>query len=70
LVRGRKWHASQEFQELPGGGSRLRLRLNNIEEIEGWILSWGAHATVVRPKALAQRLQKIAREVLAKYGEA
>ena len=32
------------------------MRLNSIEEAERWVLSWGTHATVVRPQALATRL--------------
>lgn len=67
LVRGRQWHASQEFTELPGGQSRIRMRLNSIEEIERWVLTWGIHATVVRPQALAQRLRKAGEEFLARY---
>jgi proteasome accessory factor B len=56
LIRGRRWHSSQELTELPSRQIRLRLRLNSIEEAERWVLSWGAHATVVRPQALANRL--------------
>ena len=41
LVRGRKWHESQEFTELPGGGSRLRMRLSGLEEMERSVLNWG-----------------------------
>ena len=32
LVRRRQWHASQEFIELPGSGSQLRLRLSSLAE--------------------------------------
>jgi predicted DNA-binding transcriptional regulator YafY len=60
LIRGRRWHASQELTELPGRQVRLRMRLNSIEEAEQWVLSWGAHATVVRPRALVERIQKAA----------
>ena len=52
LVGGRKWHASQEFTELPGGGSQLRMRLSGLEEIERSVLNWGRHATMIKPKAL------------------
>jgi proteasome accessory factor B len=69
LVRGRRWHASQEFTELPDGCSRLRLRLKNLEEVERWVLSWGTHATVVRPLALAERVRKAADELRLRYGE-
>ncbi len=67
LIRGRQWHASQEVTELPKRQLRLRLRLNNIEEAERWVLSWGAHATVVRPQTLANRLQEIGRNLLSRY---
>ena len=69
LIRGRKWHASQEFIELPDGCSRLMMRLNNIEEMERWVLSWGVHARAMRPRALAERIQKIAVELVKSYGE-
>jgi predicted DNA-binding transcriptional regulator YafY len=67
LIRGRKWHASQEITELPKRQLRLRLRLNNIEEAERWVLSWGTHATVVRPQALATRLREIGRTLDERY---
>lgn len=67
LIRGRTWHPSQEFSELPGGCSRMRFRLNSIEELDRWVLSWGIHATVVRPKALAGRIWKIAADLAARY---
>jgi predicted DNA-binding transcriptional regulator YafY len=67
LIRGRKWHPSQELTELSGGASRLRLRLNNIEEMEGWVLSSGTHATVARPQALADRLRETAKVLQARY---
>ena len=67
LIRGRKWHASQEITELPKRQLRLRLRLNSIEEAERWVLSWGAHATVVRPQTLANRLHAIAKALSSRY---
>lgn len=69
LIRGRKWHASQQFFELPDGCSRLSMRLNNIEEMERWVLSWGVHARAVRPRALAERIRKIAVELVGRYRE-
>jgi len=67
LIRGRKWHASQEITELPKRQLRLRLRLNSIEEAERWVLGWGAHATVVRPQALAKRLRDIGTTFQSRY---
>ena len=67
LVRGRRWHSSQELTELPGRQIRLRLRLNSIEEAERWVQSWGTHATVVRPQALAARICKTAAGLKERY---
>ena len=62
-VRGRRWHPSQELTELPRGMLRVRLRLNNLEEVERWVLSLGTHATVVRPEKLRERLRKATEEL-------
>jgi predicted DNA-binding transcriptional regulator YafY len=67
LIRGRKWHASQQMMELPNHQLRLTLRLNSIEEAERWVLSWGQHATVVQPRALADRLRDTAKILQTRY---
>ena len=67
LVRERRWHQTQELTDLPGGGVRLRLLLNNLAEVERWILSWGTHATVVRPERLRENLLAIAWEFQSRY---
>ena len=68
LIRGRRWHSSQEITDLPDGFSRIRLHLNSIEEIVGWVLSWGAHATVVGPDELLKRVRETAQAVANKCG--
>jgi predicted DNA-binding transcriptional regulator YafY len=70
LVRGRQWHASQDFIELPGFDSRLRLRLSSPAEVEGWLLHWGFDATVVRPRVLAERVRRTAATLMARYAAA
>jgi predicted DNA-binding transcriptional regulator YafY len=66
-LRGRQWHPSQCVTELPSGGSQMRMRLSCLEEIERWILSWGTHAHVVSPVALAERIRCIAEALLNRY---
>jgi predicted DNA-binding transcriptional regulator YafY len=44
------------------------MRLNNIEEVEGWLLSFGTNATVVRPRVLRERLAKVGEEFVRRYG--
>lgn len=67
LIRGRKWHASQTIMELPGGRMRFTMRLDSIEEAERWVLSWGTHATVVRPAALCQRIHEVCVQLGQRY---
>jgi proteasome accessory factor B len=67
LIRARKWHPSQQLTELPDGCSQLRMRLSGLDEIERSVLNWGAHATVLRPQALAQRVRKTAQELVRRY---
>ena len=43
------------------------MRLSGLEEIERSVLNWGTHATVVKPKALAERVGKIGRELAQRY---
>jgi predicted DNA-binding transcriptional regulator YafY len=69
LIRGRKWHPSQQIQELPGGAMRFSMRLDSLEEADRWVLSWGTHATVVRPKALVDRLRSAAGTLADRYRE-
>ena len=45
------------------------MHLNNIEEMERWVLSLGVHARVVRPSALAERIRKIAVELVGCYSD-
>ena len=58
LVCERKWHPSQEVMKLKSGRARMTLRLNNIEEIERWVMSWSTHVTVIRPQRLVDRVAK------------
>ena len=56
LVSERNWHPSQKIKQLPGGRIELRLELGSMEEIERWILSWGAHVRVLAPAELKKRI--------------
>jgi len=64
---GPSFHPSQEVTEVGTGMMRLRLRLNNLEEVERWLVSFGSHATVVRPRALRERLRKAGEALVQQY---
>jgi proteasome accessory factor B len=65
LVSERLWHASQRIRELDEGALELSLELASLEEIERWVLSWGAHARVLEPAALKNLVRLAAERVLA-----
>jgi predicted DNA-binding transcriptional regulator YafY len=65
LVSERVWHGSQKTRPLPGGEIELMLRLGGLEEIERWVLSWGAHARVITPQRLRTRIKRTAALVAA-----
>jgi predicted DNA-binding transcriptional regulator YafY len=64
FIREKKWHESQQLQELKGGAVELRLKLSSLVEIERWILGWGGDATVVKPPELAAAVRATARQIL------
>ena len=68
ILRGRRLHPSQVVEEMPGGGSQVRLRLSCLEEIEQYVLSWGTHATVLGPEELRKRVFKTTEELWQRYG--
>ena len=67
LVSERLWHSSQRIRDLGDGAIELSLELASLEEIERWILSWGAHAQVLEPVALQNLVRSAAEGVLAAY---
>jgi predicted DNA-binding transcriptional regulator YafY len=70
-VRGRTWHASQELvDDLKTGGLTVKMTLNNLEEIERWVLGFGKHAAVVAPPELKERVQKSAEAIQKRYSTA
>ena len=69
VLRGRRFHPSQVVEELPGGGSHLRLRLSALEEIEQYVLSCGDHASVIEPRELRARLGALPLTLAARYAD-
>jgi proteasome accessory factor B len=66
-IRDRRWHSSQQITNLPDGSCQLRLHLSSLEEIEGWILSFGIHAKVLHPAVLTERIAQTAASLAEKY---
>ena len=66
-VRGRTWVGGQELKDHPSGGLTMTMKLNNLEEVERWVLSFGEHATVVEPEELKERVRRAAEKIARKY---
>jgi proteasome accessory factor B len=64
-LREKKWHPTQQLLDLKDGGVELRFQLSSLVEIERWILSWGGHARVLKPRELAASIQDAARQIIA-----
>lgn len=67
LIGERVWHATQKLKKSTDGSLDLTLKLQSLEEIERWILSWGAHARVIEPPELIKRLQSTVRQLNHTY---
>lgn len=67
-VREREWHESQAMRELPGGVLELELRLGALEEVEQWILGWGAAAEVIAPSELRAKIKRTVGALATVYG--
>jgi len=67
LVQERDWHKSQKFAAKRGGKLLMSMKVPRLEEVKNWILSWGAHAKVVAPAALAEEVRSEARAVIVLY---
>jgi len=66
-VGEREWHDSQKVRLLPNGALELSLRLGALEEVEQWVLSWGAHVEVLAPPELRAKMQATAKKLVAIY---
>ncbi|MDO8538834.1 MAG: transcriptional regulator [Opitutaceae bacterium] len=66
-LRERPWHPSQKITERPNGSIEVSLRLNHLNDIERRVLACGAHAEVLAPAELRERLRRAAAALHARY---
>jgi len=53
-VREHEWHPSQQIEPGADGAIELRMDVGAGEELQGWVLSFGAGAEVLEPKGLRE----------------
>ncbi|MBP7141845.1 MAG: transcriptional regulator [Opitutaceae bacterium] len=66
-VRERPWHFTQHIEERPDGSIQVRLRLNNLVDIQRRILANGRHVEVLEPPDLRVAVAAEAALVSKKY---
>ncbi len=67
LAAERRWHPSQELRPGPDGGAELRLEVSIAPDLINWILSWGEHAEVRKPRALRETIAATAKAMAKRY---
>ena len=52
-VREHQWHRTQRLIDGPDGAAEAEFDLNSTVEFKRWLLGFGQHALVLKPKSLA-----------------
>jgi predicted DNA-binding transcriptional regulator YafY len=64
----KKWHPSEEREDLRDGGLRLRMRLGGLDAIMRFVLQYGGHVVVRKPARLRRMIQQEIRKLSELYG--
>lgn len=65
-----RWHKTQDFESHADGSCTFTATVAGFDEIVWWILSMGPHCTVLKPRALADRVRDLAAATAALYDAA
>ena len=61
------WHPTQKAKWHSDGSVTLAFRVDGLEEIVNWIMSWAGRAKVVQPHELRQLVRDRLRQALAMH---
>ena len=61
------WHSSQKIHSRPDGSIMFEAMVAVNEELENWVLSWGAKARVIEPLELQNRIRDEAAKTVKNY---
>ena len=65
-ARGWRWHPTQSFEDLPGGGVEVRFRASGMRELAWHLFTWGDQVSIIAP----ERLKAVMAAELAAAGRA
>jgi len=66
-IRERQWHPTQTIDEHEDGSLTVHFRATGLSEVGRWVLSYGEHAVVQRPKKLRDHIASILAVALRNY---
>lgn len=66
-LRERTWHSTQRIEELQDSGVLMSFRASGLGEIARWVLQYGAHAEVLSPPELREKVASQLREAARMY---
>ncbi|WP_231968021.1 helix-turn-helix transcriptional regulator [Thermanaeromonas toyohensis] len=66
-IRERRWHSTQEIEELPGGGLLLCFFTGGLDEVKRWVMGYGSHAEVLAPTSLRQAVEEEIERMMQLY---
>jgi len=69
LVAEKVWHPSQKLTQKRNGSVVLEMTLSDLDEVARWVLSFGANALVLRPKALRNLVADAATATAHRYAQ-
>lgn len=67
LARERRWHPSQELEDLGPARVRITFHLSELVEVKSWVLGFGGAATVIAPVALREMVEQEIEEMGRNY---
>ncbi|MBP9095997.1 MAG: WYL domain-containing protein [Ignavibacteria bacterium] len=66
-VREKIWHRSQKIRQNPDGSLVIEMKVNSLQEVKFWILTWGKGCKVLAPKKLKDDLKQELASALKNY---
>jgi proteasome accessory factor B len=67
FIRERTWHETERLKAVRGGGVELTMHVPRLEEVQSWVLSWGAHARVISPVSFATSVRDAGKAIADLY---
>ncbi len=62
-IKNGVWSEEQEIETQRDGSVLLRMKVNSLEEVGNWVMTWGGEVRVVEPETLKQQTTNKAKQI-------